>query len=263
MLRLALALFALLFLAEAGPASAQDRESVDVAGLVADAGTGAPISGAVISLDGTRLQALTNEDGRFVLRGIPRGEHRWIIARLGYVTWEQALAVEHLDQLRIGLMPRPVALEAITVTVDRLEARRKLAPVGVYTATREVLRTSPATDAADLAESRMHWMPAGCPAGGGGAGSPGGQGGVPDESSLVDPASRQGMRIGLCIRSRGRIVQPRIYLDERPVPYALLLAYAADEIYEIDYFGGGATAEIRLYTRHFLESGRPIRPLGF
>lgn len=43
----------------------------------------------------------------------------------------------------------------------------------------------------------------------------------------------------------------------------LLFAYAADEIHEIDYFGGGPTAQIRVYTRYFLESGKRIRPLGF
>ena len=245
-----------------GPAAAQqtDPGRLDVAGLVADASTGEPLAGAAISIEGTALRTLTNDDGRFVLRGVPAGEQTWVIERLGYATWRQPLTVAHLDQLRIGLMARPVALEAIRVTVDRLEARRKLAPYSVYGVSREVLRSSAAIDALDLARSRMHWLPAGCPSGGGGTPAPAGT--VPDESSLRDPGQKTPLGLELCIRYRGGVRQPGICLDERPISHVVLTAYGADEIYAIDYVGGPAP-QIRLYTERFLESGRPVRPLTF
>lgn len=239
-------------------------ETLDVAGLVVSVQTGEPVAGAGVSIEGTWIRTLTNEDGRFVLRGIPRGERTWVIEALGYATWEQPLAVEHLDQLRIGLLARPVALEEIRVTVDRLEARRKLAPYSVHTATREDLRSSAAIDAADLARSRMPWVMTACPAGGGGARPVGALSAAeaPDESTLQDAGQPMSSPMDLCIRYRGAVTRPGVCLDDRPIPLAFLLAYGAAEVHAIDYIGG-PKPQIRVYTERFLESGRPIRPIAF
>ena len=263
-----LAAFAVLLVsvpAVAAQGVAPDR--IDVAGIVADASTGEPLSDAAISIKGTMLRVLTNDDGRFLLRGIPTGEQTWVIERLGYATWEQPLEARHLDQLRIGLMARPIALEEITVTVNRLEERRKLSGLSVHTVDREALRSSPAIDAVGLVRSRMPWPTAGC--GGGSVGptlvptaGPGGEPTVPDQSSLRDPGQRPWFTTDLCIRYRGNVSSPRVCIDETPISPAMLAAYSAEEIYAVDYVGGAAP-QIRVYTERFLESGKPIRPFGF
>lgn len=87
-----------------------------------------------------------------MLRGIPRGEQTWVIESLRYATWRQPLTVAHLDQLKIGLMPRPVDLEAITVTANRLAERRRPPSYSVHAVSKEELRSSTAIEAADLEE---------------------------------------------------------------------------------------------------------------
>lgn len=219
--------------------------------------------GAAVAIRNTDFRVLTNADGRFVLRGIPRGEHVWVIEALGYATWEQPINVEHLDQLRIGIMPRPVALEAIRVTVDRLENRRKLAPYQVHTVHQASLRSAAAITAVDLVRSRVPWPTASCPPGVGGPGLPaGGPGAVPNGSGLSNPG--QGSPWGvleLCIRYRGTITQPAVCLDDKPISLAMLAAYFPEEVYAIDYIGG-PRPQVRLYTERFLESGKPIRPFA-
>lgn len=255
--------FALLLMA--GGVHAQDtpRETVDVAGLVADASTGEALAGAAVAIEGTGIRTLTNQDGRFVLRGIPAGEQTWVIERLGYATWRQPLAARHLEQLRIGLMARPVALESIRVTVDRLEERRKLAGASVHTVSREGLRSAAAVDAVELIRSAVIWPKTRCPGSAlsGGTGVPGITD-PPNESSLQDPGQQPSWTMELCVRYRGNVVAPSTCLDDKPMPLPFLAAYGADEIYAVDYIGG-VFPQIRLYTERFLESGRPVRPLSF
>jgi hypothetical protein len=176
-------------------------------------------------------------------------------------------------------MARPVALEAIRVTVDRLEARRRTATYSVHTVSRETRRSSPATIATDLVRSNMPWMPQLCP--------PGGLAGnddprrddlqppddeppvieppveveIPDETNLVDPGQTVWVLEDLCIRYRGEVIRPDLCVDDRTVPAVFLSAYGAEEIYAIDYISA-PRPQVRLYTERFMERGRRIRPLA-
>ena len=225
------------------PATAQEARPADVAGRVVDVGTGQPVAGASVTVRGTAARTVTDGDGRFVLHDVPPGEWTWVIERLGYATWEQRMAVEHLDQLRIGLLARPLDLEAVRVTVDRLEQRRRIAPYPVSAIPAEELRSAVATIAMDLVPARMPWPRATC------------QQAVGDEPSA-------GALDRLCVLYRGGVAEPEICLDDRPIPWVFLLAYGAEEIHSIDYVGG-PRPQVRLYTERFLERGRPVRPLTF
>lgn len=252
---------AVLFLGLARGIEAQEnpQEPVTVTGQVVDATTGMPLEAAAITVEGTTLQAFTDADGRFILRTVPPGEHVWGIHRLGYASWEQPFTAAPFDQLRIGLMPRPVALENITVTVDRLEARRAAATLSVHTVTPEDLRSSPATLAAELLESRAPWAVVQCPANLGATVYPLDQDNPPDESTLVDPGEQVHVPTEFCIWYRGRAIKPAVCLDDRPSDVVELLAYSAAEIYAMD-FVGGARPQVRVYTERFLERRRPVRP---
>jgi hypothetical protein len=234
-------------------------EPVTVSGQVVDATSGTPLEGAAITVDGATLRAFTDADGRFSFRTVPPGEHVWVIRRLGYATWEQPFTAAGFDQLRIGLMPNPVALESITVTVDRLEARRAAATLSVHTVTHEDLRSSPATLALDLLASRAPWAVVQCPDDLGATVYPLDQENPPDESTLVDPGQRPYVPTEFCIRYRGRSIRPAVCLDDRPINGVELLAFGSAEIYAID-FVGGARPQVRLYTERFLEKRRTVRP---
>lgn len=212
----------------------------DVGGIVEDVATGAPIVGAAVRIRDTSHRALTDDHGRFVLRGVPAGvEQVWVIESLGYVSWEQPLVVTHMDRLKIGLIPRPFALEEIRVTVDRLKARRRVATVSVHNVGGEMLRASTAVDAAALVRSMKPWPTRMC------------------SSNRGDPDG-----VSLCVYYRGGVQEIPVCLDERPTVMMELLAYGAAEIYSID-FVGGARPHVRVYTRYFLERGTQLRPLAW
>jgi hypothetical protein len=56
-----------------------ERGEASVAGVLRGADNGAPIAGAVISIEGTNLRVVTDADGRFSLTGVPSGEQTLLI----------------------------------------------------------------------------------------------------------------------------------------------------------------------------------------
>lgn len=62
-------------------------EAVDgstIAGIVADAETGRPIPGAVVSVEGTGLGALSDTSGHFQIWRVPPGTYQLEVTRIGY-----------------------------------------------------------------------------------------------------------------------------------------------------------------------------------
>lgn len=210
---------------------------VSISGVVGDATSGRPVAGAAVRIPDIRQHTLTDEDGHFQISGIPPGTHEWSFKALGYSAWNETMAVEDGEFLRIGLLPQPVVLKNIEVTVDRLQ-RRKSSGVSVHAVTGAALRSIVAATAADAVRSRVPYTQARCPAR---EGSPGA------DASLE-----------LCVRARGVLVRPRIYLDDKLAPRSIeaLDAVSPSEIHTIEYYGGGTL--IRVYTNHFVASGRAI-----
>ncbi|MFW6084588.1 MAG: carboxypeptidase regulatory-like domain-containing protein, partial [Gemmatimonadota bacterium] len=116
-----------LILALAFPASlgAQEaRETGRVIGKVIDASSGAPVSTARISVEGTGVGVLSDLNGRFHLAGVPAGVRSVRAEVLGYgpkiITGVDVRAGE-TTTLDISLESSAIELEAIAVTA-RLEA---------------------------------------------------------------------------------------------------------------------------------------------
>lgn len=231
-----------------GALAAQDPvpDGIDVAGVVADLESGAPIAGAVVELPDAGRKAVTNEQGRFVLLGLPPGEQRWRIRMLGYATWEERTTVADLDVLTIGLLPKPVELERISVVADRLEARRELVGVSVAAVDREELVTSTWTSATDVVRSRIPYVSTRCPAAG--------------ADALLQEAPWD-----FCIKYRSRIVRPVVFIDEREVPLATLYDYHPAELYAVEIYpaisGRFTGPQIRMYTTAFMKRGGRLRPM--
>lgn len=241
---------ALLFaLAAFGPTSlrAQDPapERVEVTGVVADIESNQPISGAIVELPGAGRRAVTNAQGRFVLLDVPAGEQLWRIRMLGYATWEERRAVAHLDVLRIGLLPRPLELERISVAVDRLEERRRLAAVTVVAVDREELARSTWGSAVEVVRTRIPYITTVCPE--------------------EDGGPRQAVPWEFCIKYRGGVMRPVVFLDERRVPMEVVFSYHPADLYTVEIYAGALgrfkAPQIRIYTTEFMKRGRPLRPL--
>lgn len=152
---LALALATLLTLAD-GPVYAQQigsgRTNGVIAGMVVDAGSGAPLAGALVVLEtvgdgavlrpagsgafiGRGVSAVTAPDGSYRLSGLAPGPYRLYVRHLAYR--EAALDLE-LSQstfhLSVGLVVHPIRLE----------------PIGVEIATQPFARTRSSVDEARL-----------------------------------------------------------------------------------------------------------------
>lgn len=233
----------------AAAGAAQGPDTADVTGVVGDVETGSPIPVAVVELPELGRMTTTNADGRFVFLGIPEGNHTLRITAMGYAAWEQETDLRHLDLLRIGLLPQPIALENIRVSADRLQKRRRTAAVSVTAVQRRELLRAPEATAAEVIRSRLPF-PRQCPDS---AGLASGAGIV---AGTVFGAA--GDPLELCIWSRGTIVRPNVFIDDRPVPSALLWTYNTSELYAVELYAGGR--EIRVYTVAFMESGLPILP---
>ncbi len=91
-----------------------------VSGHVLVAGTLEPVQGALVAIEGTRLSALSDEEGRYRLEAVPLGNVVVRVTRLGYATRRIFLYVaagsEMLRDLFIA--EQALAIEGITVTAD-------------------------------------------------------------------------------------------------------------------------------------------------
>lgn len=114
-----------------GQTQAQPTE-IDVPGRVLDSATGEGIATAFVAVTDLRLQVVTDTAGYFHLV-IPAGKHHFRFSRVGYDAIEGDIDVDERTGIRVGLQPRPLVLDGVTVTADgSLTANRRLQWKGFY-----------------------------------------------------------------------------------------------------------------------------------
>jgi len=126
---------ALFFWASQG--LAQMRE---IRGTVLGTG-GEPVSGAVVTVKGTTITALTNEDGVFSIE-VPSGRVVLVVATLGYRTGEVDI-VPGQSAVEIRLDPDPLRLEELVVVGRATEISRRNLPNAVATISAEEIERTP------------------------------------------------------------------------------------------------------------------------
>lgn len=101
-----------LYVSASRPAALQGR--------VLDAQSGAALAGASVRVVGTRLGAVTGDDGAFTFRGVPPGTVRLAVERLGYGRSERDVLIEGGAAARVTLelLPAAVAVDSVVVTVE-------------------------------------------------------------------------------------------------------------------------------------------------
>ena len=89
-------------------------------GSVVDGPTGEGIEEAAVELVGTRLRTLTGADGRFTFQGVPPGEIRVAVERLGYGRRVASVRAEGGSTARVTLelFPEAIATDSVVVTVE-------------------------------------------------------------------------------------------------------------------------------------------------
>lgn len=140
------------------PLAAAAQQTGQIAGRVLDSQSGRPLPAARVAVQGTQLAATSAVDGRYMLRGVPAGEHAVTVSLLGYapktVTGVRVTA-GGAAALDLTLAPQGIALAGVTATATRergsvsraLDEQRTA--IGVVNATtREQIARSPDGDAA-------------------------------------------------------------------------------------------------------------------
>lgn len=107
----------------AGAAPAHGQSTGRVLGDVTDAETGRAIAGADVWIVGHSLRTITDEDGRFVLAGVPPGERAIHVEMIGYraLTLQQVrVRAGHPYEVSIQMTPVPVQVEGLVVESERV-----------------------------------------------------------------------------------------------------------------------------------------------
>lgn len=145
---------ALALLALAAPADAQDRAAVT--GVVTDAGTLGPLTGAQVQIEGTNFGQLTNDEGRYVITDIPPGTHTLRAVYIGYgpVAHEFTVTVGGTAEVNFELSTSALALDGIVVTATGQQRKRELGnAVGDIDAA-AIRDVAPINNLADLLQGR-------------------------------------------------------------------------------------------------------------
>jgi hypothetical protein len=236
------------------PATAEaqeaDRTAVRVLmhGVVHDELTRTPVAGAAVYLEERNYGTLTDSLGRFRFDDVAAGFEVLAVVQFGYE--ELSAAVEMLVDsvfVEIELTPRPILLDGVTTVADnistmerRFRSRRRAVPFFARVYDQERMLRTASANALEFLRSQAFVRTVPCPA--------------------LWTAWR-------CVRRRGRIVSPRVYVDEIPAIRGLdeLESYPPSQIYQMEVFSYGA--EIRAYTYGFMqrmaERPRALMPIGW
>ena len=229
------------------PVGAAPEASLVVHGWVVDATTRQPLAGAYVMDEGSGVRTTVLEDGTFALTVPPADAYDLRAGRFGY--WDMRFRAERGmvgEPLLLRLRPRPVAVEGIEVTVDRLERleerlerrTRGYAGGAVRTLYAEDLSTEAdaGRTALDVVVHRSNGMLFECRE------TPGEICARPrPRPTLDDPGRPREAPITVCV-------------DERRTwgGVAELGSIPAEEIQRVEFFGFGGRDHVRIYSRRFM-----------
>lgn len=233
--RVATALLAMGVLAQTG--RAQEPTEFDLVGTVVGE-SGEALVGAFVSFAGADWGSLTDEEGSFRIPDVLPGRVELEVQQLGYATrsWTGEIGPDS-GPLVLRMEPRAVMLEGLTVVTDRFRNRRNATATSSRAYDRTTLVTSPYESAAQFVTARAGLSTTPC----------------------------HGPHTSVCVRSRGRVVAPVIYVDEAPVFAGMeyLESLQPQELHMVEVYAGGR--HIRVYTEHFMERAARTRlqPIAF
>jgi len=128
-----------------------------VTGQVTDSATGQPVVSVQVGVVGTRLGAVTDDDGRYRIANVPAGSRRLRARRVGYAAREVDVVV--LDGAIVTrdvvLAPLASRLAEIVTTVTGPQRRLEVGNVIGAIDADSVVRSAPVTSLSDLINARV------------------------------------------------------------------------------------------------------------
>jgi hypothetical protein len=90
--------------------------------VVVDAGSGRPVVDVLVAVQNTDLQAITDEAGRFSIRGVPLGSARLVFRHIAYGEQSRELVFEDtgLREILVRISPRAIELAPLELEVRSL-----------------------------------------------------------------------------------------------------------------------------------------------
>lgn len=213
-------------------------------GQVSDSANNTSVVGALVVVEGIGAYALTDEQGRFVVRldtGLPQNA-RLRVSAVGYTLKVVSIDAVNPDPVTVALQPDPIALDGIQVDVvtysHRLRMRRNgtLLKRRPYAIGREALAAHSADNVWDLVRSR--------------------------DGFRFEGYSDYGCAVAN-IEGRRRVVE--ILINDRPARHADLTAFAPSEFALVEVWKTEGPWMIQAYTQEHLDhatmAGRRPPPL--
>jgi len=102
--------------ASINPLGAQQPTGI-ISGLVVDSATRQPLAGVNVVVEGTRLGAVTRDDGTFTIVGVPAGSHTVRARRIGFSAVPMVVSVSDgaTTSLSFALAKRAAELDQVVV----------------------------------------------------------------------------------------------------------------------------------------------------
>ncbi len=146
----------LVFTAAAAPDAAAQATGV-VRGTVVDSAGGLPVPSAPVVIVGTRLGATTDNNGVYVIRGVPAGAQTVRFARIGYAPTTKDVSVPDGGEVTVDftVARSVIELEEIVTTATGQQSRRAVGNVVAVIGADSLVSGSGVTSATEVLTSRV------------------------------------------------------------------------------------------------------------
>lgn len=137
-------------------ATAQQGEGT-VGGRVLDSATGKGIRDVTVTVVGTKISAVTNESGAFVLRKVPVGAQMVLVRAMGYVTVNRAVivATDKANMVQVFLRSAPTQLSGVVTTATGEQRRVEVGNDITVIKVDSIVKTMPVSSLSDLLATRV------------------------------------------------------------------------------------------------------------
>lgn len=128
------------------PLSVSAQETRIVSGVVVDAESGAPVSDALVTIQGAGQGVVTDSEGRFEVSGVPLGAQQLVLSHIAYGEHAEALEVDASGSLdfQVRVTSRAIELAPLGVEVESRELMdRRARGTATYIIDRETIETAP------------------------------------------------------------------------------------------------------------------------
>jgi hypothetical protein len=139
------------------PRASQVRRALNgiVSGRVTAVGTTEPLLGVTVTVAGTRLGALTSDDGRYTIANVPDGTHLLYARRLGFAQDSQTVVVASGQTVTANFSLRAVGVQlSPVVAIGYGTATRRELTGSVSSVSSEQIRTQPVQNVAQAIQGR-------------------------------------------------------------------------------------------------------------